>query len=292
MKGGEMTIESFKDEKSLYSKIHNAADFILLQTNLRPKCAVALGTGLGGITEIMDVDVSIPFEEIAGFGVPTVTSHAGRLTIGTIEGTEVFVLDGRFHLYEGYKPFEVAFPIWALKTMGVKNLIVTNAAGGLNPFFRPGEIMIINDHINFTGQNPLIGINTEEIGPMFPDMTQAYNKKFIEIAEVEAKSLGIRLNRGVYIGILGPSLETPAEMRMLRLLGGDATGMSTIMEVIAAMKVGLNVLGLSVISNVNLPDAIKPILMEDIIAGANAAGPDLIKLVTNVLKRIAEMEEK
>jgi purine-nucleoside phosphorylase len=287
-----MTNKSFEDEKSLYSKIHDAADFILLKTNLRPKSAVALGTGLGGITDIMDVDVSIPFEKIPGFGVSTVTGHAGELTVGTVEGTEVFVLNGRFHLYEGYKPIDVAIPIWVLKTMGVKNLIITNAAGGLNPHFRPGEIMIINDHINLTWQNPLIGINTDEIGPRFPDMTQVYDKKFIEITEAEAKSLGIRLNRGVYIGILGPSLETPAETRMLRLLGGDATGMSTIMEVIAAMKVGLKVLGLSVISNVNLPDAMKPILIEDIIAGANAAGPDLIKLVSNVLKRIIEIEEK
>ncbi len=287
-----MTKESLKDEKSLYLKIHDATDFILLKTNLRPKCAVALGTGLGGITKIMDVDVSIPFEEIPGFGVPTVTSHAGELTVGTVEGTEVFVLDGRFHLYEGYKPIEVAIPIWALKTMGVKNLIITNAAGGLNPLFRPGEIMIINDHINFTGENPLIGINTDEIGPRFPDMTRAYDKKFIEIAEAEAKSLGIRLNRGVYIGILGPSLETPAETRMLQLLGGDATGMSTIMEVIAAVKVGLKVLGLSVISNVNMPDAMKPIVLEDVLLGAKAAGPDLIKLVSNVLKRIMEIEEK
>lgn len=287
-----MTIGTPRNEKSLYSKIHEAADFILLKTNLRPKNGLILGTGLGGIAEIMDVDISIPFEEIPGFGVSTVTGHAGKLVAGKIEGTEVFILDGRFHLYEGYEPIEIAFPVWALKTMGVRNLIITNAAGGLNPLFRPGEIMVINDHINFTGKNPLIGINTDEIGPRFPDMTRAYDREFIEMVEEESLSLKIRLNRGVYIGILGPSLETPAETRMLRLLGGDATGMSTIMEVIAAMKVGIRVLGLSVISNVNLPDAMKPILLEDVLSGAKAAGPDLIRLVSNVLKRIDKKGEK
>ena len=280
------------DEKALYAKIREAADFILLKTNLRPKSAVVLGTGLGGIAEVMEVDVSIPYGEIPGFGTSTVTGHAGKLDIGRIEGADVVVLDGRFHLYEGYEPVDIALPIWALKTMGIRNLVITNAAGGLNPLFKAGEIMVINDHINFTGRNPLIGINSDKIGARFPDMTRAYDREFIGIAEEEALSLGIRLNKGVYIGILGPSLETPAETRMLKALGGDATGMSTIMEVIAAAKVGIRVLGLSVISNVNLPDAMRPILLEEVISGAEAAGPDLIKLVSRVLSRMEEKGEK
>lgn len=287
-----MTTGLPKDERSLYAKIREAADYILLKTNLRPKSGVILGTGLGGITESMEVDASVPFEEIPGFGVSTVTGHAGKLVAGKVESTDVFVLDGRFHLYEGYEPVEIAFPVWVLKTMGIKNIVITNAAGGLNPLFKAGEIMVITDHINFTGKNPLIGINTDEIGARFPDMTQAYDGEFIEMAEEEALSLKIKLDRGVYIGIIGPSLETPAETRMLRLLGGDATGMSTIMEVIAAVKVGLRVLGLSVISNVNLPDAMKPILLEDVLSGARTAGPDLTRLVTSLLKRIDEKGEK
>jgi purine-nucleoside phosphorylase len=280
------------DEKALYTKIREAADFILLKTNLRPKSTVVLGTGLGGIAGVMDVDVSIPYGDIPGFGTSTVTGHAGKLDVGRIGSADVAVLDGRFHLYEGYEPVEIAVPIWVLKTMGIENLVITNAAGGLNPLFRAGEIMVINDHINLTGKNPLVGINTEKIGPRFPDMTRAYDRELIETAEEEALSLGVRLSRGVYIGILGPSLETPAETRMLKILGGDATGMSTVMEVIAAAKVGLRVLGFSVISNVNLPDAMRPILLTDVISGAEAAGPDLVKLISSVLNRIEEKGKK
>jgi purine-nucleoside phosphorylase len=202
------------------------------------------------------------------------------------ERVDVAVLEGRFHLYEGYSPIEIAMPVRILRAIGIKNLVVTNASGGLNPLFKGGEIMVIKDHINLTGRNPLLGKNLDDIGPRFPDMTKAYDERLIEIAEQEAKELGIRLNRGIYIGILGPSLETPAETRMLRLLGADAVGMSTIMEVIAAVHAGMKVLGLSVISNVNLPDAMKPILLEEIISAANKAGPDLMALIEKILIEI------
>lgn len=285
-----------KTKEATISKVRKAANFILKKTRLRPQSAVILGTGLGGITDHLEIDVSLPYREIPGFPVPTVEGHTGMFHIGRIvrkrgrerthESVDIAVLEGRFHLYEGYPPVEIAMPVRSLKVLGIKNLIITNASGGLNPLFKGGEIMVIKDHINLTGRNPLLGKNLDEIGPRFPDMTRVYDEGLIEIAEHEAMKLGIRLNRGIYVGILGPSLETPAETRMLRLLGADAVGMSTIMEVIAAIHAGLKVLGLSVISNVNLPDAMKPILLEEIISAANKAGPDLMRLIERILLEI------
>jgi purine-nucleoside phosphorylase len=198
-------------------------------------------------------------------------------------------MEGRFHLYEGYEPSEIALPIRVLSVMGIESLIVTNSAGGLNPLFSAGEIMVIHDHINATGVSPLVGADLEVVGPRFPDMSRAYDRGLIETTEAEAKRLGIRLNRGVYIGILGPSLETPAETRMYRSFGADALGMSTIMEVIAARHAGMRVLGLSMIANVNLPDAMEPILIDDIISTVGKAVPDLLRLIAAVVER---MEEK
>jgi len=287
-----------KEAKEQLSKIHQAADSILIKTNLRPKVAVILGTGLGKFIANIDTEVEIPFDEIPGFPRSTVQSHAGILHVGRMKvdegggnnGVEALIFDGRFHLYEGYAPEEIATPIRVLKVMGVETLVITNAAGGLNPHFKSGEIMVVLDHINFTGRNPLVGLNHGEIGARFPDMTRAYDRRLIEIAEGEAKKLGIRLNRGVYIGILGPSLETPAETRMLRSLGGDATGMSTVMEVISAVHAGMRVLSFSVISNVNLPDSMAPILLDDVIAAAKKAEPDLSRIIIKVIARIGEEE--
>lgn len=296
---------SKEEAKVLLKRINKASDFIRGKTTLNPKSAVILGTGLGLFTEEMEIDVSIDYEDIPGFPISTVVEHAGVMHIGKLfiphlrdktpsdkgQSVDTVVLDGRFHLYEGYEPVDIATPIRVLKTMGIESLIITNASGGLNPFFKAGELMVIKDHINFTGQDPLIGENLDEIGPRFPDMSRAYDKGLIEMAEGEAKRLGITLNRGVYIGIRGPSLETPAETRMLRLLGGDATGMSTVLEVISAVHAGLRVLGLSVISNVNLPDAMEPILIDDIIENARGAGPDLIKIIKGVLLMLNERTE-
>ena len=276
------------EAKALFSKIHEAADFILVKTNLRPKVALILGTGLGGITKEMEVEVSISYGDIPNFPLSTSIGHAGILHIGRLSGADIAVLDGRFHLYEGYAPHEIAMPIRILKVMGIEKLIITNAAGGLNLLFKSGEIMVIRDQINLTGKDPLIGANLDGLGPRFPDMTSAYDKGLISLAEAEAKAIGIVLNRGVYIGIRGPALETPAETRMLRILGGDATGMSTVIEVIAAVHAGLSVLGLSVISNVNLPDAMAPILIDDIVKAAERAGKDLAILIKGILMRINE----
>jgi purine-nucleoside phosphorylase len=291
-----MPILDTKTKGASLAKIRGAANFILRKTKLRPESAVILGTGLAGITDHLKIEFSLPYSEIPGFPVPTVEGHTGMFHIGRVkthkglgrfyERVDIAILEGRFHLYEGYSPIEIAMPVRVLKGLGIKNLILTNASGGLNPLFKGGEIMIIKDHINLTGQNPLLGRNLDEIGPRFPDMTRAYDKGLMEIAEHEAKKLGIRFNHGIYVGILGPSLETPAETRMLRLLGADAVGMSTVMEVIAAVHAGLRVLGLSVISNVNHPDEMKPILLEEIIAAAKKAGPDLISLIGKILLKI------
>ena len=284
-----MTIHTPRDAQQALAHVRKAAEHILLKTNLRPKTAVILGTGLSGITEVMKTELTVPYGEIPHFPMSTVPGHAGILHIGRIGNRETAVMEGRFHLYEGYEPSEIALPIRVLSVMGIESLIVTNSAGGLNPLFCAGEIMVIHDHINATGANPLVGADLEVVGPRFPDMSRTYDRDLIEITEAEGKRLGIRLNRGVYIGILGPSLETPAETRMYRSFGADALGMSTIMEVIAARHAGMRVLGLSMIANVNLPDAMDPILIDDIISTVGKAGPDLLRLIAAVVER---MEEK
>jgi len=283
-----MTFRTQHEAQGELSHIRKAAEHVLLKTNLRPKTAVILGTGLSGIGQFMEADVSLPYGEIPSFPVSTVPGHPGILHMGRIGGVEAAVMEGRFHLYEGYEPSEIALPIRVLSMMGIERLVVTNSAGGLNPLFAAGEIMVIHDHINATGVNPLLGVNLEVAGPRFPDMSRAYDRTFIEIAEAEARRLGIYVNRGVYIGILGPSLETPAETRMYRSFGADALGMSTVMEVIAARHAGIRVLGLSMIANVNLPDAMAPILIDDIIATVAKTGDDLIRLIAAVIKRMEE----
>jgi purine-nucleoside phosphorylase len=283
-----MTIKNPSDAQQALAQIREAADFILLKTNLRPKTAVILGTGLSGISDVMETELIVPYEEIPHFPVSTVPGHAGVMRIGRVDGVETTVLEGRFHLYEGYETAEIALPIRVLSVMGIENLVITNSAGGINPLFAAGEIMVIHDHINATGANPLVGAHLEGIGPRFPDLSRAYDRSLIETVEAEASRLGIHLNRGVYIGILGPSLETPAETRMYRSFGADALGMSTVMEVIAARHAGMRVLGLSMIANVNLPDAMEPILIDDIIATMGRSGPDLIRLIAAVIVRMEE----
>jgi purine-nucleoside phosphorylase len=286
-----MTDKLPPNEKKAQREIHEAADRILLSTNLRPKTAVILGTGLSGIGEVVQTETSIPYADIPHLPVPTGPGHAGVMHIGRIAGAETAVLEGRFHLYEGHEADRIAFVIRVLAVMGIDTLIITNSAGGLNPRFKPGEIMVIYDHINLTGRNPLVGPNLDSIGRRFPDMTAAYDRGLIEIAQNEARRLGIALVRGVYAGILGPSLETPAETRMFRMLGADSLGMSTVIEVIAAVHAGMRVLGLSLIANVNLPDAMEPILIDDIIETMKKSGPDLIRLIAAVIERIAENQE-
>ncbi len=269
-----------------YKKVEEARSFILKKVSSVPEIGIILGTGLGKVADMMERDTVIAYERIPHFPVSTVEGHQGQLVIGRFEGTPVVALQGRFHLYEGYTAREIAFPIRVIKSLGVNTLIISNAAGGLNPLFEPGDLMLIVDHINFTGQNPLIGPNLETWGPRFPDMTEPYSRRLIGIAKSVARENGIPLREGVYIGVTGPSMETAAETRMFRMLGADAVGMSTVMEVITAVHLGMEVLGISVITNVNRPDCYEPVPLETVIARASSAAPTLLKLVSLVLKKL------
>lgn len=269
-----------------WGSVRMAAEFVSERINVDPEIGLMTGTGLGGSIGSLESEVAINFSDIPNFPVSTVVSHAGRLVTGLLHGRPVMVLQGRFHLYEGYSPLEVTFPVRVLQTLGVRSLIVTNAAGGLNPSFGAGDFMLIHDHINLTGENPLIGKNEDVWGLRFPDMSRAYSPRLIDIAISTAGKRGIRLRKGVYVGLKGPSLETPAETRFIRQIGGDAVGLSTIMEVIAGVHAGMEVLGLSTITNVNNPDRPEPATVEEIIAVAEAAAPRLADLLSGVIKEL------
>lgn len=264
-------------------RVVEAADFIRSGIHSLPRIGLLMGTGLGDIANALTVESALDYEEIPHFPVSTVVSHTGRLLIGDLREKTLIAMQGRFHLYEGYSPLEVTFPIRVMQEIGVKLLIVSNAAGGLNPGYHQGDIMLITDHINLTGSNPLVGQNHETWGPRFPDMTQAYDRHLIEVAESAASDLGVSIQKGVYAGLLGPSLETPAETRFLRQIGADAVGLSTVMEVIAAVHAQMKVLGISVLANINDPDAMLPITAEKVIAAANAAAPKMVALIRKVV---------
>ncbi|MEJ2038661.1 MAG: purine-nucleoside phosphorylase [Desulfosarcinaceae bacterium] len=260
-----------------------SAEFLRSQRLEPPQAAVLTGTGLGDITASMEVSGGVDYADIPHFPVSTVQSHHGRLVYGRMSGINVAVLQGRFHLYEGYTPRQVTFPIRVMQELGAKTLVLTNASGGLNPEFATGDIMVVGDHINLTGANPLVGPNDEPWGPRFPDMSAAYDTALRALALEKARQLGLEAQQGVYAGLKGPSLETPAEMRFLRTIGADAVGFSTVMETIAAVHAGMRVLGLSIITNMNLPDAPLPASVDDIIAVARKAAPGLEKLIAAVM---------
>lgn len=253
-----------------------------------PDVVIQLGTGLGHFGAAIKCDLNLPYAEIPHFPRSTVTSHSGNLLLGTLGERRVAILQGRFHFYEGYSTKEVAFPIRVLSLLGAKTLIVTNAAGGLNPLFEAGTIMVLRDHLNFLGENPLRGPNVEHWGPRFPDLSTPYHPGLIKIALDSATQLGIKnVISGVYVCIPGPSLETPAETRWLRQCGADAVGMSSVPESIVARHGGMDVLGLSVVSNVNNPDDLEPILLSDIIKTAESMGPKVEQLLTEIVGRIS-----
>jgi purine-nucleoside phosphorylase len=265
-----------------------------LRSRIEPgiEIGLVLGTGLGGLVDRLRQGGTLPYGAIPSFPRSTVASHEGNLSWGLWAGRKVLILQGRFHLYEGYDPQEIVFPIRALAALGMKFLVVSNAAGGLDPLYRPGDLMLITDHINLTGESPLVGLREEDWGPRFPDMSRAYDPALRDLAEETALRKGIPLRQGVYVGVKGPHLETPAETRFLRGMGAQAVGMSTIMEVIAAVQCGLRVLGLSVITNVNRPDCQEPASLEAIIATAQHAGPRLAALLEGILKRLPEDENR
>jgi len=272
--------------KAQLKQVSQSVDFLRDKADILPKIGMVLGTGLGGLADRIRAAVIIPYEEIPHFPVSTVASHMGRMIFGSLGGKAVMAMQGRFHYYEGYESREVTFPVRVMAAMGMKTLIISNAAGGLNPIFHAGDLVLIHDHINLTGQNPLRGENIDEWGPRFPDMTEPYSRKLIKLAEKAASDLGIEVHRGVYVGVTGPSMETAAETRFLRSIGGDAVGMSTIPEVIVAVHAGIRVLGISVITNVNLPDDYRPAPIEQVIATAKRAEPQLVGLVEETLKRM------
>ena len=272
--------------KNYKDKVLETAEFLRSRIAALPQIGLVTGTGLGQSAEVLNIPESFEYKHIPHFPTSTVESHPGRLLFGDMDGKQIIAMQGRFHLYEGYSELEVSFPIRVMQEMGVKVLILTNAAGGLNPEFNVGDIMVIEDHINLTGSNSLIGPNEESWGIRFPDMINAYDQKIGTYAEKAGKDAGIHLQKGVYAGLKGPSLETPAEIRFLRTIGADAVGFSTIQEVITTVHAGMKVLGLSTITNINDPDTPVPATVEEIIAVAKQAAPRLEMVIINVVGKI------
>ena len=273
-------------DMDLRKQLEEAADAISRVCALKPAVGIVAGTGLGMPAERIDVAARIPYGDIPHFPVSTVDTHAGELILGRLAGKPVAAMSGRFHVYEGYTLQQVTFPVRLAKVLGIRVLIVSNAAGGLNPQFSAGDLMVITDHINMMGDNPLIGPNDDALGPRFPDMSEPYSKELIALAESVALSRGIRLQRGVYLACTGPSLETRAEYRFMRSIGADAVGMSTVPEVIVAVHAGLKVLGFSVITDECFPDALKPADVVAIIATANRIEPTLTGIVAACIEKM------
>lgn len=263
-----------------------AVAFIKERIPIDPEYLLILGTGLGQLAEEMTVEVELPYEDIPHFPVSTVESHAGKLLIGYLGGKSIMAMQGRFHYYEGYSMNQIAFPVRVAKMLGIQTLLVSNACGGLNPNFERGDIMLINDHINFLGDNPLIGPNDPDLGPRFPDMSQPYTERLLATAEQVALDAGIKMHQGVYLSVSGPMMETKAEYRYMRQLGADVVGMSTVPEVIAAVHMSMEVLGISVITDECFPDALEPVSLDDVLEAAAMAEPQLTRVVVGVLERL------
>jgi purine-nucleoside phosphorylase len=268
----------------LTKRIRATADFLKKIIKTSPEIGLITGTGLGGLTKRIDIFNSISFGDIPNFPVSTTEGHMGRLIFGMLAGRSIIAMEGRFHLYEGYTPFEVTFPVRVMSALGIKNLLISSAAGGLNRNFNAGDLMVVFDHINLTGSNPLTGPNLDVFGPRFPDMSRVYDPELIDIASAKAITRGISLQKGVYVGISGPSLETPAETRFFSMLGADAIGMSTVHEVITAVHCGLKIIAIIVITNVNLPEAMKKTTIDDVIAVADSASNVLSDLWEDIIK--------
>ncbi len=271
---------------TLYDRIQQAAAVVRGRCSFTPEVGIVLGTGLGGLVKEIAAEAVIPYEEIPGFPLSTVESHAGRLILGTLRGRKVVAMQGRFHRYEGYTLQEVTFPVRVMRALGAGTLVVTNVSGGMNPFWAPGDLVLIADHINLLGDNPLIGKNDDRLGPRFPDMSDPYHRDLRALARRLALEQGVSLHEGVYVSVPGPNLETRAEYRMLRAMGADIVGMSTVPEVIVAVHQGMKVAGLSIITDQCLPDALEPADIEHIIAIATGAEPKLTRLVAALVEQL------
>lgn len=268
------------------ARIEAAASAVRARFSAVPDVAVILGTGLGALAAEIDAVATIDYRDVPGFPLSTVESHAGRLLCGTLAGKTVVAMQGRFHKYEGYSLQQVTFPVRVLRALGARTLVVSNACGGLNPLWSAGDLMLIADHINLLGDSPLIGPNDDQLGPRFPDLSDVYDGRLRAIARDVAAERRVTLREGVYVAVTGPNLETRAEYRFLRAIGADVVGMSTVPEVLVAIHAGMRVLGLSIITDMCLPDALEPATVERIIAVANRAEPQLTTLVRGILERL------
>jgi len=272
--------------ETLYERAEHAARFIRARAGEDVRVALVLGSGLGAFADELEDARAIPYSEIPGFARPTVEGHAGRLVVGRAGGATVAAMQGRFHFYEGYTLEEVTFPVRVFGLLGAKSLVLTNAAGGLNNSYEQGALILISDHLNLMGTNPLLGRNDERFGPRFPDMTEVYDREYQEAAIAEAREMGLELRRGIYAALTGPSYETPAEIRMMRLLGADAVGMSTVPEAIVARHMGLRVLGLSCITNMAAGVLDKPINHEEVIETGERVRETFAELLRRVIPKL------
>ncbi|OHB81165.1 MAG: purine-nucleoside phosphorylase [Planctomycetes bacterium RBG_16_64_12] len=271
----------------LASEIGEAVRAIREKWAGRPRAGIILGTGLGGLAEQISTEATLPYESIPHFPRSTSISHTGQLVCGELEGVSVVAMEGRFHAYEGYSHSQITFPVRVMRALGAELLIVSNACGGMNPQFAQGDIMVIEDHINLMNGNPLVGVNDDSLGPRFPDMVEPYDRTLIDRALTIARRENFAAHKGVYVAVTGPNLETRAEYRFLRTIGADVVGMSTVPEVIVAVHAGMRVLGLSIVTDMCLPDALKPADIDEILATAAEAEPNLRKIVLGVLAQEA-----
>ncbi|MCX7803808.1 MAG: purine-nucleoside phosphorylase [Planctomycetota bacterium] len=270
----------------VFEKVEEAARVAKRIVKRKPKAAIILGTGLGGLAAKIRVEGELDYGEIPHFPRPTVVSHAGRMVFGKLAGRDVLTFEGRFHCYEGHQVYDIVLPVRVAKRLGAGTLFLSGACGGMNPLYEKGDIVFLVDHINLMGVNPLVGPNDDRIGPRFPDMSAPYDMELVRAAEASAMKRGIRCHRGVYVAVMGPNLETGAEYRFLRTIGADVVGMSTVPEVLAAVHAGMRVFAASVVTDLCFPDALEPADINEIIAVANAAEPKLAAIVCDVLKKL------
>ncbi len=272
----------------LFDKIAEATAHIRQHWSREAGAGIILGTGLGNFVEHLEVEAAIDYGDIPHFPTSTAISHRGRLVCGMLKGTPVVVMEGRFHQYEGYSMKQITLPVRVMKSLGAGSLLVTQAVGGMNPYFKPGDVMVIDDHINLMGDNPLVGVNDDRLGPRFPDMSAPYDRELIEVGLEIARRQNFVAHRGVMVAVTGPNLETRAEYRFLRAIGCDVVGMSTVPEVIVAVHCAMRVFGVSVITDMCLPDALEEAVVEHIIANANSAQPKLTALVEGVVAHLSK----
>lgn len=270
----------------MLAKFQEAFDYIKSQTNVQPTIGIILGTGLGGLVNEINVIDEIPYKDIPHFPLSTVQSHSGKLIFGELGGKHVVAMQGRFHFYEGYTMKEVTFPVRVMKFLGIERLFVSNASGGVNPDFEIGEIMILNDHIDLFPAHPLIGKNIDELGPRFPDMMHPYDPGMIKLAQDIASEKGIKVSTGVYAGLTGPTLETPAEYHYVRVIGADAVGMSTVPEVIVARHMSIPCFAISIITDLGVAGKIQETSVEDVIAVANKQEPKMTMIMKELISRV------